>query len=428
MNALLSLILLPISLPVSLLLEQIYRLRRFFYRYHLCHFRATQFPLPLISVGNIALGGSGKTPLIIWLIKYLKGEREFSSIPLLIISRGYKGGMEKKGGIWSPSGPADFVLLPDPALVGDEPAMIARQILPGDVLVLGKNRVANLHQFLRGRCARIYAPRIHAPREYATRWIGLLDDAFQHLKIANDLNIVVIDALLPISKYRIFPRGYLREGLSALKYAQMVIFTRADLLERSELDRQKKFISTYMSPTTPIAEVKYSPQGLYNQFYEQVYGVETLSTMKREKKALRAIAMAATASASSTSFFKMLELLGIELLDKIRFADHYDFSGKIFKRIGSAKSGRQNFSQLIEYARQMDAFVIVTEKDIVKINKLIVDQRILFLGIEINFITGENEFREVLRNSIFNKMRQNEENLSPAPISNSNIAGVVANQ
>ena len=145
-------------------------------------------PLPTISVGNLLLGGSGKTPLVRFLAQSLEGK-------VAILSRGYKSRAEKRS---SPT-----LVLPDSRWeeVGDEPLMLARS-LPDALVIVCADRLKGA-AFAKKHGAQVL----------------LLDDGFQYRRLARDVNIVCIPATTSIHSLSLFPRGPLREPLSALKRA-----------------------------------------------------------------------------------------------------------------------------------------------------------------------------------------------------------------
>ena len=160
-----------------------------------------KLPVPVISIGNLAVGGTGKTPMTIYLAKLLRNKHYFPAI----LSRGYGGAFEKKGGIVSNGNS----ILADSTQAGDEPLMMAKQ-LAGIPLIVGHCR---------------YQSGLKAIYKFGCNLI-ILDDGFQHLSLFRNLNIVLMDALRPIGNGYLLPRGILREPLGALVDADAVVFTR----------------------------------------------------------------------------------------------------------------------------------------------------------------------------------------------------------
>lgn len=166
-------------------------------------FAEHRLPCRVISVGNLTTGGSGKTPMTHYLALML-GEL---GLQPAIISRGYKGRMEKAGGVVSDGRD----ILVDPEQAGDEPYMLASQMTHIPVLV-GADRYAM------GR----YAISRFSPD------VILLDDAFQHRRLYRDINLLVVDAGTGFGNGHLLPRGILREPLDALGRADLVVITGAE--------------------------------------------------------------------------------------------------------------------------------------------------------------------------------------------------------
>jgi tetraacyldisaccharide 4'-kinase len=155
-----------------------------------------RLPVPCVSVGNLSVGGTGKTPLVAWLVEGLiaRGARP------AVVTRGY-GGSERGPVVISIAGG-----LPDAARFGDEPSLLAARY-PGVPVVVGRDRHA--------------AGMLAVTATGAT--IVVADDAFQHWRLARDLDIVVIDAARGMGNGRLFPAGPLRERPPALARAGAVV-------------------------------------------------------------------------------------------------------------------------------------------------------------------------------------------------------------
>lgn len=163
-----------------------------------------RLPCKVISVGNITVGGTGKTPLAYYLAERLQqaGRR------CAVVSRGYKGGAEKAGGIVSNG----RRIILTAAEAGDEPFLLASRLLAVAVpVVVGRNR---------------YAAGMLALKQFKPEVI-LLDDAFQHLRLARDIDLVLLDARRPFGNGHLLPRGTLREPAEALARGDIFILTRA---------------------------------------------------------------------------------------------------------------------------------------------------------------------------------------------------------
>ena len=164
--------------------------------------KSHRLPCPVISVGNLTLGGTGKTPLVIHLAEKIQG----MGYRPVILSRGYKGLAEKGGAVVSDG----RNLLCDARQAGDEPYLMAI-LLPTVPVVVGRHR---------------YRAGMDAIRRFQPDII-LLDDGFQHLQLKRDLNLLLLDAQNPFGNRYLFPRGTLREPEVSLLGADAVVLTRS---------------------------------------------------------------------------------------------------------------------------------------------------------------------------------------------------------
>jgi tetraacyldisaccharide 4'-kinase len=172
--------------------------------YETGYLRSRRLERPVISVGNVTLGGTGKTPIVAMLAEYLRDQ----NYNVVILTRGYGRRSRGREVLRSEEGelPVDAV-----ARGGDEPALLAREV-PGVPVVVDPDR---------------YAAGVWATRELEAD-VFLLDDGFQHLRLARDLDLLVVDATDPFGGNRMPPRGRLREPLQGLRRADAVVVTRAD--------------------------------------------------------------------------------------------------------------------------------------------------------------------------------------------------------
>jgi tetraacyldisaccharide 4'-kinase len=333
--------------PLSWLWEWFYRVRRSCYEYGFI--KREYFKVPVISVGNLSFGGTGKTPTIMWLADYLA---EKNKVPV-VLTRGYKGKLEKSAGLLR-SGQR-FRL--NPHDYGDEPLMIASKMRKGAVIV-GRNRAANLKRFF---------PDINPD-------VVLLDDGFQHLKIYRSFNIVLFDATMPLNRYKTAPLGYMREGLTALKDADAIIVSRADMVSNEERLNLKNFISSHFHHGPLWCEIFYRPIGVFNCYDQLIYELADL-------KSLSVVAL--TAIASPDSFYRSLEQLGMNIVECVSFSDHYFFT-------------QVDVNEVIFRANQHSCVVICSEKDMVKLKQVSRDPRLMYLKVKMDFISGEDSFTQAL--------------------------------
>lgn len=328
--------------PLSFIWEWVYRLRRSFYEYGV--FKKTTFKVPVISVGNISFGGTGKTPTIVWLADWLISH----NLTPVVLTRGYKGQLENSSGLLK-SG-QKFRL--NPFDYGDEPLMISNKMSRGAVVV-GKKRAQNLLKYF----AEIKPD------------VVLLDDGFQHLQIFRSFNLVLFDASMALNLYKVAPLGYLREGMTALKDADGILISRADMVTPEKLQKLIATISEHFHHRPPIALTKYTPVGVFDVHDKYIFSIHELKGLK---------AIAVTAIASPDSFYKNLESYGVEISEKVSFPDHYFFTP-------------EDVNDLLIKASQQSAIILCSEKDMVKMKRVSLDSRILFIKVKVEFLSGEQE-------------------------------------
>lgn len=333
--------------PLSWLWGAIYYTRRICYDYGVL--RQRSFVVPIISVGNLTFGGTGKTPFTLWLSEYLHTKNK----RVMILMRGYKGKLENSSGLIH----SGKKMNPDPTDYGDEALLFARR-LEDATIVVGKKRSENLS---------FYFPKVEPD-------VVLLEDGHQHIKIKRKLNIVLFDALMPLSRYRVAPLGYMREGFQALKDADLVVIGRADLAKPEKVLELKNLLIPHLPSNIQFAEVGFRPNGFYNSSYDMVYRLDQI----RNKKVICVAGIA-----NPQSFFKLLEDLGAEILVTESFPDHHFFKP-------------DEINSLLSYAKSEDALIVTTEKDIVRIKKIVSDDSIVFLEVDIHFLKGEQETKEII--------------------------------
>lgn len=334
--------------PLSSLWETAYRVRRSFYEYGI--FKKEYFRVPVLSVGNVTFGGTGKTPLIIWLNKQLE---EGGATPV-VLTRGYKGKLEKgsgiiKGGQRFRSNPQEF---------GDEPLLISQRLKKGAVIV-GKKRAKNLKKYF----------------HEVSPDIVLLDDGFQHIQLYRSYNIVLFDALLPIERYKTAPMGYLREGLTSLKHADAILISRSDQASEDKIDALLELLRPHHRADVVIGKFKYRPTGLYDCYYNKQLNMTDLKGRK---------VIGLTGIASPEAFYKLIEDSGASLVDKVDFPDHHYFS-------------EQELNSILRKATSEKAIVVTSEKDMVKIRRVSQDPRLLYIDISVDFLSGREELLSGIR-------------------------------
>ena len=186
-----------ILLPVAILFSFILKIRRFCFKTGIS--KQYNSKCKIISVGNLTVGGSGKTPFTIFLAKYLKSKGK----KIAISHRGYKGKFENTIKLISDNNSV-YDHVKD---AGDEPFLIANN-LPGIPIIVGKNRTEAI-KFLENKFSPDYI---------------ILDDSFQHLEVKHDLDFLLFDANNPIGNGFVIPAGMLREPKSMIKFSDFIVF------------------------------------------------------------------------------------------------------------------------------------------------------------------------------------------------------------
>lgn len=334
--------------PLSKTWEFVYRTRRAFYEYGFL--KKEYFKVPIISVGNLSFGGTGKTPMIIWLANYFE---DHGFVPL-VLTRGYKGALEHKSGFLK----AGDRFRTDPELYGDEPLLISSKMKKGTI-VIGKKRSENLKKYFKK-----FNPDI-----------VLLDDGFQHIKLYRSLNIVLFDALMSFDKYKTAPLGYLREGLSSLKNADVIVITRSDQVDSEKLFQLENMLRPHLRQDIPVCKTKYRASGIFDCYDRKTLENESLKDVP---------VIALSAIASPESFYLLLESYGAKILEKISFDDHHFFTV-------------EEIESILERATLNKALVVMSEKDMVKVKKIYQDPKLQYLSIDVEFVSQEEEFLNSIR-------------------------------
>jgi len=241
---------------------------------------------PVISVGNLTMGGTGKTPMVVWLARLFSEE----GYRVGIVSRGYGGAESRRVTVVSDG----ENILADQAISGDEPLMLARQLSGTPVFCSTK---------------RVKGGQI-AIEKYNCNLL-ILDDGFQHRYIARDLDVVMLDSRDPYGSNRVFPRGTLRERSVALARAQVLVLSRFDGSEGAEKNRE---ILSRQWPDKIIATATYRPIRIFAAAEQR----------EREPNSLRASRLAAFAGiARPDDFFQSIHDLGGRLVYTAELPDHY---------------------------------------------------------------------------------------------------------
>jgi tetraacyldisaccharide 4'-kinase len=311
-------------------------------------------PVPVVSVGNITTGGTGKTPLVDWIVKFY----QTSGIKTAIISRGYG---RKTKGVQLVSDGRNVLLGSRDA--GDETVMLASRN-PGSIVIVAEQRQAGV-QFLM--------------REFADRLpdVIVLDDAFQHRKIARDLDIVVVNSGEPLDGAAMLPEGRLREPLQG--------FARADLIILGKITDERKaaaMLATLRNTGKPVLRSKIRPGML-------IEAGKSAGTPDSGTKMGKCRALAFAGIGAPGGFMHSLQQAGIDVVASKFFRDHEPYNEASAQTIVS-ESARQ---QLVPVTTEKDWFRI---KDEPRLAELLVNAGCRYLAIEPEFPDGTEMLEKML--------------------------------
>jgi len=298
----------------------------------------------VICIGNITAGGTGKTPLVIWITNLLTSK----GLRCVILTRGYKS---QKGRL------------------RDEPAILAKSC-PDAKIVIEPDRVAGASRAVEQSGAKVV----------------IMDDGFQHRRLARDLDIVVIDATCPFGYGRLLPAGLLREPVSAISRAGAVVITRSDQvswLQLEEIETKLKQIK----PSITIARAVHAPLCVKvlrtkdrpsAQMSGPEFGLEEL----REKSVF-----AFCGIGNPDAFMKTLKQLGLNVVASKIYGDHHRYVPA-------------DINDIYEEARYLNVdMILTTEKDWTKTALMAGSKEnmpLAYLAVKLRFIEGEEGIERLI--------------------------------
>ena len=291
---------------------------------------------PVVCVGNLTLGGTGKTPVVAWLARQLQS----SGLRVAIVSRGYKSD-------------------------GDRPndeALELQRALPDVPHVQQADRVAAAREAIARHGAQLI----------------VLDDGFQHRRLARDLDIVLLDALEPFGFEHVFPRGTLREPVAGLARAQVIMLSRCDLLDASARQAIARR-ALAIAPKAVWVECSPRPTSLVSHHGQ-----------RQPIDALRDRPVAAFCGIGNPAGFRhTLEQARLRVVAFREFPDHHAYD-------------RADLAQLDRWAQTSGAEALVcTQKDLVKIDQTMLGTMPVWaLLIELAIERGLSEFQQRLANLV----------------------------
>ena len=266
--------------------------------------RAHRSDVPVISVGNITTGGTGKTPVVAWMANWLQSR----GMKVCLVSRGYR---ELQAG-------------------GNDELRVLEQLCPGVPHVQNRDRVA---------AAKEAVERHHAD-------VIVLDDGFQHRRLHRDVDIVLLDATNPWGYGHLLPRGLMREPRSSLRRASIVVLTRVDQVDEQALQKLRNEVR--QATNAPVAEVAFRP----TQLRSITGATADVKSFANEKL------LAFCGIGNPEGFRRTLRDSGIHVSDDafVTFADHHHYTqSELMSLVDRAR------------AEGVSAMV-TTQKDLVKLD------------------------------------------------------------
>ncbi|MEQ8209556.1 MAG: tetraacyldisaccharide 4'-kinase [Lacipirellulaceae bacterium] len=291
-----------------------------------------QAEVPVVCIGNLTVGGTGKTPMVEWIARQFRKR----DVRVAILSRGYGAEQGAK----------------------NDEALELELALPDVPHLQNPDRVASANV---------------AVEELASQLL-LLDDGFQHRRLARDLDIVLLDASEPFGYDHQLPRGTLRESLAGLSRAQVMILSRADMLGSAERQQVRTRALEY-APNATWCEVVHSPAALVSA----TQGVDPIGDLSTK----RVVAFCGIGNPSG--FRHTLKSLACEPVGWHEFPDHHGYT-------------REDVELLAELCRCSDAeLLLCTRKDLVKLRvDHIGETPLRAVGVELEFQSGEEELVAIL--------------------------------
>lgn len=329
--------------PLSLIYRLAVQARYALYRWRVLPTR--RLPSKVLCIGNLTLGGTGKTPMVEYVAHTLKN----AGMRVAVLSRGYRGGKEKGLGLVSDG---KSVLL-SPRESGDEPYLLARH-LEGIPVLVGHSR---------------YESGTMACRRFGTE-VAILDDGYQHVQLHRDMNIVLVDGRKGFGNGHLFPLGPLREPLTGLARADQILITKSD---RGQAIKAIEGTLKRWNPRAAIFYGRHEPKSLLDPVTGQREGLDSLRG--REILAFAGIA-------NPDHFFDVLKSLGAVVVGEVLFPDHHPYAVQDLEMLRARRSRAE--------------WLVTTAKDMVRLEGLPF-RELPIKALEISMeISEEGIFRQAL--------------------------------
>lgn len=339
-------ILSPILLPISLIYGLIIYIRNRLFDYKI--FKSNHFNIPIISVGNITVGGTGKTPHTEYLVNLLKSEFNIATL-----SRGYK--RKTKGFILSDS---DSTV----SDIGDEPRQI-KQKFPDVHVAVDADRTNGINHLL---------------KHNKDLDVILLDDAYQHRKVSVNLSILLIDYSRPIDKDFMLPLGNLREQAFEKRRANIIIITKSPK-DLKPIDRRVMFNKLNAFPFQHVFFTTFD----YGEI-NPVFSNPSKSINNKSYKDYEVVLVSGIANPKPLKEY-IIENISKNITE-LEYSDHYNFKESDFKKI----------EQIYKSIETDKKIIITTEKDAMRLQKFsnIADDlkdSFFYIPIQVKFLNNRTD-------------------------------------
>ena len=323
----------------------------------------------VISLGNVTVGGTGKTPTA----QRLASDIRDMGYKVVILNRGYRAKWHGKVGIVS-DGQRLHMTAAD---AGDEAFMLAKH-LPKVPVLIGADRSVTGQYAIENFGAEV----------------AILDDGFQHWQLERDMDILLVDAVNVFGNGYMLPRGTLREPISHISRADVCLLTKVDQAADGSREYIRDTVHRY-NDGAQIVESIHEPRRFIPlaDWYVDIAGEGVDVNQMRGRKI-----MAVSAIGNPASFEQTLSDLGVIIIESLRYPDHHDYS-------------MLEMSDILRQAENMGAeAIVITEKDAVKIPMEVVHAGstvpVYVICVEVNFQAGKDEFKALLAERLAEKLGQ----------------------
>ncbi|MDY4696663.1 tetraacyldisaccharide 4'-kinase [Selenomonas sp. WCA-380-WT-3B 3/] len=335
--------------------------------YRIGLFKHRKLSCYVISLGNVTVGGTGKTPTA----QRLASDIRDMGYRVVILNRGYRAKWHGKIGIVSDG----HRLHMSSAQAGDEAFMLAKHLPEVPVLIGAERAVTGQYAI-----------------DHFGAEVAILDDGYQHWQLERDMDILLVDAVNVFGNGYILPRGTLREPISHISRADVCLMTKVDQAAEGSCEYIRETVHKY-NAQAQIVESIHQPRCFIPlaDWYADIAGDGIdIGRMKGRK------IMAVSAIGNPASFEQTLSDLGAVILESLRYPDHHDY----------------NMQEMVDILHQAEAMgaeaIVITEKDAVKIPAEVIhagyDIPVYVICVEVNFQQGEREFRTLLQQRLAERL------------------------